>query len=122
MLSGPGLFSPGHRINGYARAYQQMGLIYQKLGRERGNEGRLRNLADIIHMDRNQNNEAEEIFQYVLALRPDTTNVYKQPGHHLSAESRGRVEEAVKAYEKAMKVHPDDEYNTISTCSGASGS
>lgn len=95
-------------INGHhARAYRQMGLIYQKLGQEDEARKSLETAAE-IHMERNQNNEAEEIFNTVLTLRPDTTNVYNSLG--IIYRRQGRLDEALKAYEKALKVHRDDEF------------
>ncbi|MDR1045854.1 MAG: tetratricopeptide repeat protein [Candidatus Adiutrix sp.] len=95
-------------INGHhAKAHQQMGLIYQKLGREEEARASLE-LAAEIHMERNQNSEAEEIFNTVLALKPSTTNVYNSLG--IIYRRQGRLEEALKAYGKALKVHKDDEY------------
>ncbi len=95
-------------INGHhARAHKQMGLIYQRLGREEEARQSLE-LAAELHMERNQNNEAEEIFNTVLALRPDTINVYNSLG--IIYRRQGRLEEALKAYQKAMKVHQNDEY------------
>ncbi len=100
-------------INGHhARAYRQMGLIYQKLGREEEARSSLETAAE-IHMERNQNNEAEEIFNTVLTLRPDTTNVYNSLG--IIYRRQGRLDEALKAYEKALKVHKDDEYIYFNT-------
>ena len=100
-------------INGHhAKAHQQMGLIFQKLGREEEARSSLE-IAAAIHMDRNQNNEAEEIFNLVLALRPDTTNVYNSLG--IIYRRQGRPAEALKAYEKAVKVNPDDEYIYFNT-------
>ncbi len=100
-------------INGHhAKAYRQMGLIYQKLGRDDEARSSLE-LAAEIHMERNQNNEAEEIFNTVLALRPDTTNVYNSLG--IIYRRQGRLDEALKAYEKALKVNQNDEYIYFNT-------
>lgn len=91
----------------HAKAYRQMGLIYQKLGRSAEARTSLE-LAAEIHMERNQDAEAEEIFNTVLTLRPDTTNVYNSLG--IIYRRQGRLDEALKAYEKAIKVHKDDEF------------
>ena len=96
----------------HAKAYQQMGLIYQQLGRSDEARASLETAAE-IHMERNQDNEAEEIFNTVLALRPDTTNVYNSLG--IIYRRQGRLEEALKAYEKALKVHQNDEYIYFNT-------
>jgi tetratricopeptide (TPR) repeat protein len=84
-----------------------MGLIYQKMGRGEEAQTSLEKAAE-IHLERNQNNEAEEIFNAVLKLRPDTTNVYNSLG--IVYRRQGRLEDALAAYEKALKVHQDDEF------------
>lgn len=95
-------------INGHhAQAFRQMGLIYHKLGKEEEARQSLETAAE-IHMDKNQNSEAEEIFNTVLKLRPDTTNVYNSLG--IIYRRQGKIDEALKAYQKALKVHPQDEY------------
>lgn len=100
-------------INGHhARAYRQMGLIYQKLGQDTEARDSLEKAAE-IHMERNQTVEAEEIFNTVLALRPDTTNVYNSLG--IIYRRQGRLEDALKAYEKALKIHKNDEYIFFNT-------
>jgi tetratricopeptide (TPR) repeat protein len=90
----------------HARAFKQMGLIYHKLGRSDEAENCLEYAAQ-IHLNQNQENEAEEILNTVLALRPDTTNVYNSLG--IIYRRQGRFEESVKAYKKAILVHPEDE-------------
>jgi tetratricopeptide (TPR) repeat protein len=92
--------------NQHARAFKQMGLIYHKLGRSDEAENCLEHAAQ-IHLNQNQENEAEEILNTVLALRPDTTNVYNSLG--IIYRRQGRFEESVMAYKKAMLVHPNDE-------------
>jgi tetratricopeptide (TPR) repeat protein len=90
----------------HARAFKQMGLIYHKLGRGDDAERCLEHAAE-LHLNLNQENEAEEILNTVLTLRPDTTNVYNSLG--IIYRRQGRFDESVKAYEKAMLVHPSDE-------------
>jgi tetratricopeptide (TPR) repeat protein len=92
--------------NQHARAFKQMGLIYQKLGKIDDAQKNLEHAAE-IHMVMNQETEAEEILNTVLTLRPNTTNVYNTLG--IIYRHQGRLQEAVGAYEKARKVHPDDE-------------
>jgi Flp pilus assembly protein TadD len=90
----------------HARAFKQMGLIYHKLGRVEDAEQCLEHAAE-LHLNQNQDSEAEEILNTVLALRPDTTNVYNSLG--IIYRRQGRFDESIKAYEKAMLVHPEDE-------------
>jgi Flp pilus assembly protein TadD len=100
-------FKKATRVNSqYAKAYKQMGLIYQKLGRLDEAQGCLERAAD-LHLILKEENEAEEILNTVLSLRPDTTNVYNSLG--ILYRRQGRLDEALSAYQKALKVHPDDE-------------
>jgi tetratricopeptide (TPR) repeat protein len=100
-------FKKATRINGqHAKAFKQMGLIYQKLGRVDDAQHCLERAAD-LHLTLKEENEAEEILNAVLTLRPDTTNVYNSLG--IIYRRQGRLDEALKAYEKALKVHPEDE-------------
>jgi tetratricopeptide (TPR) repeat protein len=92
--------------NQHARAFKQMGFIYQKIGRVEDAEDCLEHAAELL-MINNQENEAEEVLNTVLVLRPDTTNVYNSLG--IIYRRQGRLDESVKAYEKAMRVHPEDE-------------
>jgi tetratricopeptide (TPR) repeat protein len=92
--------------NQHARAFKQMGLVYQKLGRLEEAQDSLEHAAE-LHMTLNQENEAEEIFNTVLTLRPNTTNVYNSLG--IIYRRQGRLEESLRAYQKAMLVHPEDE-------------
>jgi tetratricopeptide (TPR) repeat protein len=92
--------------NQHAGAFQQMGLIYKKLGDMEEAQRCLEYAAD-IHMFMNQESEAEEILNTVLTLRPNTTNVYNSLG--IIYRHQGRLQDSVKAYEKAMRVHPNDE-------------
>ncbi|MDR2352051.1 MAG: tetratricopeptide repeat protein [Deltaproteobacteria bacterium] len=94
-------------INGqHAKAFMQMGVIYQKLGNIDVAQQYLEHAAE-LHMVLNQETEAEEILNTVLTLRPNTTNVYNTLG--IIYRRQGKLQEAVGAYEKAMKVHPNDE-------------
>jgi tetratricopeptide (TPR) repeat protein len=100
-------FKKATRINGHhAKAFKQMGLIYQTLGRVDEAQRCLERAAD-LHLTLREENEAEEILNTVLTLRPDTTNVYNSLG--IIYRRQGRLDEAQLAYEKALKVHPEDE-------------
>jgi tetratricopeptide (TPR) repeat protein len=92
--------------NQYAKAFKQMGLIYNRMGSPDLAQEYLEKAAE-LHMVLDQENEAEEILNIVLTLRPNTTNVYNTLG--IIYRHQGRLKEAVSAYEKARKVHPEDE-------------
>ncbi|MDR3205209.1 MAG: tetratricopeptide repeat protein [Deltaproteobacteria bacterium] len=92
--------------NQHARAFTQMGFIYQKLGRPGEAQECLEHAAE-LHMVLNQETEAEEVLNVVLTLRPDTTNVYNSLG--IIYRRQGRLKESISAYRKALKVNPEDE-------------
>ena len=93
--------------NDFARAYKQMADVYQTLGRTE-DAGLYYNQAAEIYMDRKQDTEALEIFEAVVNIKPDTTNVFNSLG--IIYRRQGRIEDAVEQYKKALKVHPDDEH------------
>jgi tetratricopeptide (TPR) repeat protein len=100
-------FKKATLINGqHTGAYRQMGFIYRELGDIEEAQRCLERAAE-LHMVLNQETEAEEVLNTVLALRPNTTNVYNTLG--IIYRHQGRLQESVNAYEKAMKVHPKDE-------------
>lgn len=67
-------------INGrHTRAYIHIGLIYKEKEQRREAECCVR-IAAQIHLERNQNSEAKEIFNTVLSLKLDTINVYNSLG------------------------------------------
>ncbi|MDR2349451.1 MAG: tetratricopeptide repeat protein [Deltaproteobacteria bacterium] len=92
--------------NQHARAFMQMGLVYKMMGRTDEAQSCLERAAE-LHVVLDQENEAEEIINIVLTLRPNTTNVYNTLG--IIYRHQGRLRESVGAYEKARKVHPNDE-------------
>lgn len=101
-------FKKATLINGYhALAYQRIGLIYEKMGQPDEAAANLAKAAEIC-LEKHQNNEAEEILNNVLALRPDSSNVYNSLG--IIYRRQKRLTEALKAYEKALRVDPGDEY------------
>ena len=95
-------------INGYhALAYQRIGLIYEKMGQPAEAAANLEKAAEIF-LEKHDDREAEEVLNSVLALKPETSNVYNSLG--IIYRRQKRLTEALRAYEKALRVHPDDEY------------
>lgn len=92
--------------NDHARAYKKMGEIYTKLGQVGDASKYLAQAAD-IYMERKQDTEAEELFEAVVKLQPDTTNVYNSLG--IILRRQGRLLDSAYQYQKALKVHPHDE-------------
>ncbi len=114
IKAGKGLYDEAVRFfrqatridNNYALAYKKMGEAYTKLGKMDEAEICFQKAGE-IYMDRNEDNKAEEVYETVLKLRPDTTNVYNSLG--IIYRRQGRMEDAEKQYQKALCVHPDDE-------------
>jgi tetratricopeptide (TPR) repeat protein len=92
--------------NDFARAYQKMGEALERLGRTEEAAESYGKAAD-IYMERGQDNEAEEIYETVVKLKPDTINVYNSLG--IIYRRQGRPQDAVSQFQKAIKVHPLDE-------------
>ncbi len=100
-------FRKATRINGdFARAYKGMADALIKLGREDEAQAYLEQAAG-IYMERRQDQEAEEVYQTVTRLKPDTINVFNSLG--IIYRRQGRYKEAAQQYLKALKVNPDDE-------------
>jgi tetratricopeptide (TPR) repeat protein len=93
--------------NSYARAYQMMAEVQVKLGQNDLAEENFRH-AGVIFMERRQDQEAEEIFQQVIKINPDTINVFNGLG--IIYRRQGKVKEAIQQYKKALRVHPEDEH------------
>ena len=92
--------------NDFAKAYSMMAEVYSKIGNVEEAESYYSYAAE-IYMDRKQDTEAEEAFEAVVRLKPDTTNVYNSLG--ILYRRQKRFTDAAKMYEKALKVHPRDE-------------
>ena len=93
--------------NSYARAYKMMAEVHVKLGQKELAEENLRE-AGAIFMERRQDQEAEEIFQQVMKINPDTINVFNGLG--IIYRRQGKFREAIQQYKKALRVHPKDEH------------
>lgn len=90
----------------FAKAYQAMAEVYVKIGNNEMAEKFL-NMAGEIFMERDMHEKAESIFNEIIALNPDTTNVYNSLGIIYRRQSRHA--DAVKIYRKAVKIDPTDE-------------
>ena len=93
--------------NAFARAFKMMGEVYTKLGKVEEAQENLQKAAD-IYLERREDSEAEEIYLTVSQMNPDTTNVFNSLG--IIYRRQGRLAEAVTQYEKALRVHPEDEH------------
>ncbi len=92
--------------NHHAKAYEKMGEVYTKLGQKEEAEQALQLAAD-IYIDKEMNENAEQILIEVVKLNPNTVNVYNSLG--IVYRRQGKYHEAIQQYEKALKVNPEDE-------------
>ncbi|MFH1135668.1 MAG: class I adenylate cyclase [Pseudomonadota bacterium] len=100
-------FRRAARINGnFARAFKQMAEVYEKMGNPEMSDRCLRKAAD-IYMERRQEEEAKEIYDQIIQVKPKTINVYNSLG--ILFRRRGKYPEAIAEFEKALKVNPNDE-------------
>ena len=92
--------------NVHAKAYKSIGEVYVKKGEPEEAKRYFQKAGDIF-LERDQDNEAEEAFNEVLRLHPDTTNVYNSLG--ILHRKRNNYKQAVRMYEAALKIDPSDE-------------
>ncbi len=90
----------------FAKAYQAMADVYKTMGNH-DMAKKFLNMAGDIYMERDMHEQAESIFNEIISLNPDTTNVYNSLGIIYRRQSRHA--DAVKVYRKAVKIDPDDE-------------
>lgn len=88
----------------FAKAYEAMGRIYHKLGKDKDAERFLQKAAD-IHLEKENMADAEEILNEILKIRPDTVNVYNNLG--VLYRKKGDFKRALNSYQKALRIHPD---------------
>jgi tetratricopeptide (TPR) repeat protein len=90
----------------FAKAYQAMAEVFVKMGDNTMAEKYL-NMAGEIFLERDMHEKAEGIFNEIISLNPDTTNVYNSLG--IIYRRQNRHADAVKVYQKAVKIDPKDE-------------
>jgi len=89
----------------FAKAYEGMGRAYKALGRAEEAEACL-NQAAQIYLSSEKEEDAEDVLNEILAVNPDTVNVYNTLG--VLYRKKGDFQTAMKHYEKALKIHPDE--------------
>lgn len=89
----------------FAKAFEAMGRAYKELGKDDEAEEHLRKAAD-IYMSKNNDQDAEDILNEILEIKPDTINVYNSLG--VLYRRKGDLRTSLSHYEKALKVHPDE--------------
>lgn len=90
----------------FAKAYQAMAEVYIKMNNNEMAEKYL-NMAGEIFLERDMHEKAESIFNEIISLNPNTTNVYNSLG--IIYRRQNRHADAVKVYQKAIKIDPADE-------------
>ena len=90
----------------FAQAYQKMGECYEKMG-QNDLAGKCFETAAETFLEQDMDEEAEEMINQVVALNPDTTNIYNTLG--IAYRKRKDYVKADALYQKALKVAPNDE-------------
>jgi tetratricopeptide (TPR) repeat protein len=91
----------------FVKAYEAMGRAYKALGDAQRSEECLQVAAE-IYMDTDKLGSAEEILNQVLEAGSTSLNVFNTLG--VLHRKKGDVEQALRQYKKALKVHPDEPY------------
>ena len=84
-----------------------MGRAYKALGDAQKSEECLQVAAE-IYMDTDKLGSAEDILNEILEARTNSLNVFNTLG--VLHRKKGDVEQALRQYKKALKVHPDEPY------------
>ena len=91
----------------FGKAYEEMGRVYRLMGDNEKAEEYMRMAAE-VYMDTNKIGAAEEVLNDILEAGTDSLNVFNTLG--VFYRKKGDPEEALKQYQKALKVHPDEPY------------
>ncbi len=91
----------------FAKAFEAMGRAYRAMGAPEEAEKCLKKAAE-IYLSNEKEEKAEGILNEILQENPDTINVYNTLG--VLYRKRGQYQEALRQYEKALKIHPDQPY------------
>jgi tetratricopeptide (TPR) repeat protein len=92
--------------NAFAKAYRGMGEAYKKLGRKTEAEENLQKAAE-IYMNKQMDENAEQVLNEILAINPNTVNVFNSLG--ILYRKQGRCQDALTQYKRAQKVDPNEE-------------
>ncbi|MEA2102802.1 MAG: tetratricopeptide repeat protein, partial [Thermodesulfobacteriota bacterium] len=90
----------------FAKAYKAMADVYLKMG-NKANAKKYLQMAGDIFLERDMHESAENVFNEILEINPDTINVYNSLG--ILYRRQERYEDAVGLYRKAIKISPNDE-------------
>ncbi len=92
--------------NAFAKAYRGMGEAYKKLGRTTEAEENLQKAAE-IYMNKQMDENAEQVLNEILKINPNTVNVFNSLG--ILYRKQGRCKDALMQYQRAQKVDPNEE-------------
>ncbi len=91
----------------FAKAFEAMGRAYMSLGDEKNAQIFMQKAAD-IYLDSEKVQNAEDVLNEILAINPDTLNVYNSLG--VISRKKGDLKQALKYYHQALIVHKDEPY------------
>jgi len=91
----------------FARAYEEIGKVYKLMGDTEKSEKYMQQAAE-IYMDTDKIGTAEAILNEILESGSDSMNVFNTLG--VLYRKKGEPEVALKHYQKALKVHPDESF------------
>lgn len=89
----------------FAKAYEEMGRAYRALGQNDKADECLSYAAE-IHLERDNDDHAEDILNEILTLGSGSLNVFNSLG--VIYRKRGDHQTSLKHYRKALKIHPDE--------------
>lgn len=89
----------------FAKAYEEMGRAYRALG-QHDKADECMSFAAQIHLERDNDSQAEDILNEILSLGSESLNVFNSLG--VIYRKRGDHSTALKHYTKALKIHPDE--------------
>lgn len=101
-------FSKATRLDKlFAKAYQEIGRVYQLMGDASKAEEFMHQAAE-IYMDTDKLGPAEDVLNEILESGTDSLNVFNTLG--VLYRKKGDTAVALAQYKKALKVHPDEPY------------
>jgi tetratricopeptide (TPR) repeat protein len=88
----------------HAKAFKALGSLYSKLGNNEMAQMYLQKAAD-IYLSSQKDQEAEDVLNEVIKIKPDTQNAYNSLG--VLYRKKNENEKALSFYKKALKIQPD---------------
>jgi len=88
----------------HAKAYKALGKLYTRLGNNEMAQIYLQKAAD-IYLSSQKDQEAEDVLNELIKIKPDTQNAYNSLG--VLYRKKNENEKALLFYKKALKIQPD---------------